>query len=150
MSYRPASPPPRHAGHGIARTRRALTALAGLAVCLAAAIGLAPAASASLPSPGPPATPIPSPPPAATAPAQLPLWAVVAMVAAVVVLSVATTLITLAAEHLRPTRHTPAATADPQPAAPSPAATPGSEAGHGESLAGQHVADYDMYRADRQ
>jgi hypothetical protein len=69
------------------------------------------------------------------------------MVAAVVVLSVATTLITLAAEHMRRARHTPAAAADLQPTTPSPATTPGPGAGHGGTLAsGQRVADYDMYR----
>jgi hypothetical protein len=68
------------------------------------------------------------------------------MVAATVVLSVATTLITLAAEHMRRARHAPVAAADPQPAAPSLSAT---EAGHGEILSSdQHVADYNMYRAD--
>jgi hypothetical protein len=112
MTHRPASSQQRRAGRGIPRTRRALTALAGLAVSLTAAIGLAPAASASLPSPGPPVPP-PPPPTSATAPAHLPLWAVVAMVAATVVLAVATTLITLAVERLRRARHTPAVAADP-------------------------------------
>jgi hypothetical protein len=42
----------------------------------------------------------------------LPLWAVVAMMAATVVLSIATTLITLAVEHMRRARHTPAVAAD--------------------------------------
>jgi hypothetical protein len=150
MSHRPVSSQPRRAGRGIAQTRRALIALGGLAVLLTSAIGLAPAASASLPSPGPAVPPPPPPPTSATAPAHLPLWSVVAIVAATVVLSVATTLITLAAERMRRARHTPAAAADPQPAAPNPSATPGPEARHGEILSSdQHVADHDMYRADR-
>jgi len=128
MTHRPASSQPGRAGRGIARTRRAFTALGGLAVLLTAAIGLAPAALASIP-PLPPGTPAPPPPPSTAAPAHLPLWAVVAMVAATVVLSVATTLITLAAENMRRARHTPAAAAGLQPAAPSSATTPAPEAG---------------------
>jgi hypothetical protein len=141
MTHQPASSQPRRAGHGIPRTRRAFTALAGLAVILTTAIGLAPAAWAR---PWPPSDlPVPPPPPAAAAPAHLPLWAVVTMVAAVVVLSVATTLITLAAEHMRRARHTPAAAAGPQPAVPIPSAMPGPEAGPGEILASHH---YDQNR----
>jgi hypothetical protein len=140
MTHRPASSQQCRAGRGIARTRRALTALAGLAVLLTAAIGLAPAASASLP-PEPPGTPAPPPPPSTTAPAHLPLWAVVAIVAATVVLSVATTLITLAVEHMRQARHTPAVAADLPSAAPSPSITLGPEAGPGEILASGRWAD---------
>jgi hypothetical protein len=136
MTHRPASSPPRRAGHGIPRTRRAFTAFAGLAVILTTAIGFAPAAWAR---PWPPTDlPAPPPPPAAAAPAHLPLWAVVAMVAATVVLSVATTLITLAVERMRRARHTPAAAAGPQPVAPAPSAPLGPEAGPGEILASHH------------
>ena len=120
MIHRPASSQPRPAGRGIPRTRRTLTSLAGLAVFLTAAIGLAPAASATrLPPPGRGLAP-PPPPPPATAAAHFPLWAVIAIVAATVVLSVATTLITLSLEHLRRARRTPAATAEPQTCADNP------------------------------
>jgi hypothetical protein len=64
------------------------------------------------------------------------------MVAATVVLSVATTLITLAVEHMRRARHAPAAAADSEFAAPSPSAPEGREAGQGEILASHH------YKAD--
>jgi hypothetical protein len=65
----------------------------------------------------------------------------VAIVAATVVLAVATTLITLAAERMRRARHTSAAAPDPQLAAASPSATPGPEAGQGEILASDRWAD---------
>ena len=142
MNHRPASSQPRRAARRILRARQALTALGGLAVFLTLAIGLAPAALASLP-PLPPGTPAPPPPPSTATPAHLPLWAVVAIVAATVVLSVATTLITLAVEHMRRARHTPAAAADPQPVAASLSATPGLQAGQGEIIASHH---YDRKR----
>jgi len=113
MNHRPASsqpPPPRR---GIPRTRRMLAALSGLAVFLTAGIGLAPAALAVLPPPEPSFAPVPPPPPAAVVPAHFPLWAIVAIVAATVILSVATTLITLSLEHMRRARHTPAAATRP-------------------------------------
>ncbi len=136
MIHRPASSQPRRAGRGIPRTRQALTALGGLAVFLTPAIGLAPAAPVR-PPPEPSTPPVPPPPPPSTAaPAHFPLWAIVAMVAATVVLSVATTLITLAVEHMRRARHTPAV--DPEFAAPSPSAPLGPEAGRGEILASHH------------
>ena len=148
MFHQPASSQQRRAGRGSGRTRQALTVLGTLAVVLTPAIGLAPAASASVPH-WPSSVPAPPPPPATTAPAHLPLWAVVAIVAATVVLSVATTLITLAAEHMRRARHTPAVAAGPQPGAPSPSVTPGPEAGPGEVLASHHYAGNDRSRADR-
>ena len=58
--------------------------------------------------------------PSTAAPAHLPLWAVVAMVAGTVVLSVATTLITLAVERMRRTRHTPAAEPESSTSAAEP------------------------------
>jgi hypothetical protein len=119
MTHQPAPPQPRRARRGIPCARRTLTTLSGLTAFMITAIGLAPAASATLPPPEPPVAP-PSPPPAAAA-AHLPLWAVIAMVAGVVVLSVATTLITLALEHLRRTRRTPAAATEPQAGVPTPA-----------------------------
>jgi len=156
MTHRPASSQQRRAGRGIARTRRALTALGSLAVLLTAAIGVAPAASASLPPlpAGPLPTLPPGPPPAspssAAAPAHLPLWAVLAIVAGTIVLSVATTLITLAAERIRRSRPTQAATADTQPVAPGSSATSDLGAGPGEILASHHyTAGHDNPWADR-
>jgi hypothetical protein len=79
--------------------------------------------------------------------AHFPLWATVALVAATVVLSVATTLVTLALEHVRRARRTPAAAAEPRAGVQIPSATAEPEAGQGEILAShQHLADYDMYR----
>jgi hypothetical protein len=69
----------------------------------------------------------------------LPLWAVVAMVAGTVVLSVATTLITLAVERMRRSRRTPAAEPESRTSAAKPevmqAGVPGSP---------QHAASYDI------
>ena len=138
MIRRPASSQPCRAGRGIPRTRQALTALGGLAVFLTPAIGLAPVASAGVPH-EPSAAPVPPLPPPATAPAaHFPLWAIVAMVAATVILSVATTLITLAVEHMRRARHTPATAADLPSVASSPSVTLGPEARQGEILASHH------------
>jgi hypothetical protein len=146
MKHRPAPPLPRPVGRCISRTRRALTALSGLAVFLIAAIGFAPAASATLPPPEPSVAP-PAPLPIA-APAHFPLWAVIAMVAATVVLPVATTLITLALDHLRRARRTPAPAAEPQAGVQTPSTTVGPEAEQGEILSShQHLADYHWYQA---
>jgi hypothetical protein len=128
MIHRPASSQPRLAGRGIARTGRTLTTFSGLAAFLTAAIGLAPAASATHVPPGPPV-----PPPATTAAAHFPLWAVIAIVAATVVLSAATTLITLSLEHLHRARRTPAATAQPPASAQTPSATAEPRAEQGAS-----------------
>jgi hypothetical protein len=144
MIHRPVSPQPRRSGHSIPRTRRTLTTVSGLAVFLTAAIGLAPAASAiRLPPPGGGAPP--PPPPATTVAAHFPLRAVVAMVAATVVLSVATTLITLALEHMHRARRT--AAAEPQAKAQTPPATPQPQSEQGETLA-SHLGDYEIHRAD--
>jgi len=116
MNHRPAPPPPRPARHGIPPTRPALT---GPAVFLAPAAGLAAAAPGGL-LPEPSGTPVPPPPPATAAPAHLPLWAVVALVAGTVALAVATTLITLAIEHIRQARRTPAAEPEPSTSAAEP------------------------------
>jgi hypothetical protein len=79
--------------------------------------------------------------------AQFPPWAIVAMVAATVVLSVAATLITLSLEHLYRARRTRVPVAEPQAGAPTPPATAEPEAGQGEILASHpHLANYDMYR----
>ena len=146
MIHRPAPPQPCLSERGTSRTRRTLTALSGLAAFLTAAIGLAPAASATLPPPGP-AAPVLPPPPTAT-PAHFPLWVIVAMVAAIVVLSVATTLITLSLEHLRQARRMQAAAAETQASAPSPVATQEAEGGQGEVLTSHHyTAWHDIYQA---
>jgi hypothetical protein len=148
MNHRPASSRPPRAGRGIPRTRRTLTVLSGLAVFLTAAIGLASAASAALPPPEPSA-PVPPPPPTAAAPAPFPLWAIVTIVAATVILSIATTLVTLALEHMRQARRTPAATTESQAGGQVTIATAEPEAEQGEILSShQNLTDYDMYRTD--
>jgi hypothetical protein len=147
MTHQPAPPKPLRASRGIPRARRALTMLGGLGVFLTVAIGLAPAAWAMSPPPEPPVAP-PSPPPAAAA-AHFPLWAVVAMVAGVVVLSVATTLVTLSLEHLRRARRMSATATEPPAVAPTPVTTDDPEAGQGEILSSHaDLGDYDMYRAN--
>ena len=105
MIHRSAPSQPRPSGRGIAPIRRWA---AGLAVAAIASLAGAPAALAvPLPPPGGAVSdPVPPPPPAPAA-AHLPLWAVVTIVAATAVLSVATTLITLALERRRRTRRTP-------------------------------------------
>jgi hypothetical protein len=141
MTHRPASSQPRRAGRGIPRARRTLTTLSGLAVFLTAAIGLAPAASATHVPPGAPGVPAPPPPPTPPVEAHFPLWAVIAIVTATVVLSVATTLVTLSLEQMRRARRTPAAVAEPQPGARIPSTTAEPEAKQGEILASHHYAD---------
>jgi len=83
------------------RILRTLAWPGGLAVCLTAAIVLAPAAWATPALPTPSFAPVPPLPPPAAVPAHFPLWAIAAILAATIVLSVATTLITLALERLR-------------------------------------------------
>jgi hypothetical protein len=145
MIHRPASSQPRHARRGIPHTRRTLTTLSGLMAFIAAAIGLAPAASAiRLPPPGGGAPP--PPPPATTVAAHFPLWAVVALVAATVVLSVATTLITLSLEHMQRARRT--RSAEPQASAQTPPATPQPQPDQGAILA-SHLGDYEIHHADQ-
>ncbi len=71
-----------------------------------------------------------------------------AIVAATAVLSVATTLITLAVEHRYRARRTPAA-AGPQAGMQPPSATAEPPAGQGDILSShQHPAGYDMHRTD--
>lgn len=145
MIHRSASSQPRLARRGIPRARRTLTTLSGLGVFLAVTIGLAPAAWATFPPPEPP--PAPGTATAPTVVAHFPLWAIVALVAGTVVLSVATTLVTLSLEHMRRARRTPPAATEPQAGMRSPSATAGPEPGQGEILVShQHLADYDMYR----
>ena len=102
MSHQPAPSDPR-------RIPRTLAGLGGLAVCLAAAIGLAPAVQAAPSPPTPSFAPVPPLPPPAAVPAHFPSWAIAAILAATIVLSVATTLITLALERLRWARREAAA-----------------------------------------
>jgi hypothetical protein len=103
MIHHSASSQPRPTGRGVARIRRWAT---GLAVAAIASMAGAPAALARpLPPPGGAVTdPVPPPPPSPPAAAHLPLWAIVTIVAATAVLSVATTLITLSLEHRRRAR----------------------------------------------
>ena len=147
MINRPGPSEPHLAGRSISRTRRTLATFGGLAVFLTAAFGFAPAASAvRLPPPG--GAPVaPPPPPATTAAAHFPLWAVIAIVAATVVLSIATTLVTLALEHMRRVRRTPGAATEPQTGVQTPSATAEPEAGQGDILSShQHLAGHEMYR----
>jgi hypothetical protein len=149
MIHHSASSQPRPAGRGIPRIRRWA---AGLAVAAIASLAGAPAALAgAIPPPGGAVTdPVPPPPPPSPpAAAHLPLWAVVTIVAATVVLSVATTLITLSLEHRLRGRRTPASAPGAPPGAPTRPATAEPPAGQGEILSShQHQAGYDMHRAD--
>jgi len=149
MIHRPASLQPRRPGRGIPHTRRTLTTRSGLGAFIAAAIVLAPAASAiRLPPPGGGAPP--PPPPAITATAHFPLWAVIAMVAATVILSIATTLITLALEHMHRARRITPATAEPQAHAQAPSITAGPETEQGEILIGHYyMAGHDKHADGR-
>jgi hypothetical protein len=128
----------------IPRIRRWAT---GLAVAAIASLAGAPAALAvPLPPPGGATSdPVP-PPPSTTAATHLPLWAVVTIVAATAVLSVATTLITLALEHRRRARRTAAAPRTPaSPPTPVAAEPP---AGLGDTLSShQHLTDHHTHRA---
>lgn len=136
-----------------ARTGQMITSLSGLAAFMAIAIGLAPAASAiNVPPPGiSGATVAPPPPPppsqATTVPAHLPLWAIVTIIAATVVLSVATTLITLSLARLRRVRRAPGPAPEPA-SAPIPTATPEPEAAQDEALTGRpYAARQDTHQA---
>jgi hypothetical protein len=145
MIHHSASPQQDPAGRGIPRIRRWAT---GLAVTAIASLAGAPAALAvPLPPPGGPVTdPVPPPPPPGPAAAHLPLWAVITIVAATAVLSVATTLITLSLEHRHRARRTPVG---PQAGMQPPSATAEPPAGQGDILSShQHQAGYDMHRAD--
>ena len=102
MNRHPAPPQPHH----IPRT---LSGLGGLTACLATARALAPAAQATPAPPTPSLSPVPPLPSPTTALAQFPLWATAAILAATIVLSVGTTLITLALEHTRSARREAAA-----------------------------------------
>jgi hypothetical protein len=149
MIHQSASSQPRPAGPGIPRIRRWAT---GLVVAAIASLGGAPAALAvPLPPPGGATGDpvIPSPPPPAPAAAHLPLWAVLTIVAATIVLSVGTTLVTLSLEHRRRARGTTAAAAGPSAGARTPSTAAEPPAGPGDILSShQHPADHDMHRAE--
>jgi beta-lactamase regulating signal transducer with metallopeptidase domain len=127
-----------------------ITSLSGLAAFMAIAIGLAPAASAiNVPPPGISGATVAPPPPSqvTTVPAHFPLWAIVTIIAATVVLSVATTLITLSLARLRRVRRAPAPAAEPA-SAPTPTATPEPEAAQDEALTGRpYAARQDKHQA---
>ena len=139
MIHRLASSQPRLARRVRPRTRQMLTTLSGLAIFLTTAIRLAPNASATLPPPEPSIAPVSPPPPPAAAPAHLPLWAIVTILAATVVLSVATTLVTLALDHIRRGRRIPAAVTEPQASARR-LPRPDPETGHAEILSSRQQA----------
>ena len=119
MNYQPAPAQP-------SRIPRTLAGPGWLALDLAAVISLAPAARATPTPPKPSFAPVPPLPPPATVPAHFPPWAIAAIVAATIVLSVGTTLITLALERLRWGPREAAAIPDPRPARelPSPRQRP--------------------------
>ena len=94
MNHQPAAAQPPRAPGTLARP-------GGRTVCLATAIGLAPPALVTPSPPTPSFAPVPPLPPPAAVPAHFPPWAIAAILAATIVLSVATTLITLALERLR-------------------------------------------------
>ena len=148
MSHPPAPTRSRPAGRCIPRTRLMITTLSGLAVSLTAAIGLAPVASATRVPAGSPVAP-PPPPPPATAAAHFPLWAVVTIVAATIVVSVATTLVTLALDQMRRGRRIPLPPAEPQIGAPFSAITSEPGAEQGEVISSHHyAASHTMHQAD--
>lgn len=140
----PSRPPP--AGRGIPRVRQWA---AGLAVATASLAGAPAALAVPLSLPGG-ATGTPVTPPPATAAAHLTVWTVVTILAATVVLSVATTLITLSLEHRHRTRRTPPVPVPPADAQPvSIAAEP--PAGQDDIISShQHLASYDIHQASSQ
>ena len=119
MIHRPASSQLLPASRGIPRTSRMLSVLGGLAVFPATAIGLAPAALAAPPPPEPSVAPPPLGLPASV-PAPFPPWAIAAILAATIVLSAATTLITLALDHTRRARRRATAIPEPQASTQTP------------------------------
>jgi hypothetical protein len=77
------------------------------------------------------------------------VWAIVAILAATVVLSVATTLVTLALKHFRPARRTLTAATGPQASTDTPSVTAEPEAGDGEILTSHdYLAERDIHPAD--
>ena len=74
-------------------------------------------------------------------PAPLPPWAIAAILAAAVVASVATTLITLRLEHARQARREEEAAAGPQPSEPALSTPPASWAELAEILSSHPARD---------
>jgi len=74
-------------------------------------------------------------------PPLLPPWAIAAILATAVVLSVATTLITLGLEHARRARREEEAAAGPQPSEPAPSTPPASRAEQAEILSSHPARD---------
>ena len=105
-------------------TRRTLARLSGLAVLLAAVIWLAPAALATPPPPEPSLAPVPPPLPPAAVPAHFPPWAIAVFLAATIILSAATTLITLALDRSRRAGVEAMAAPEPQPSGRTPFTSP--------------------------
>jgi hypothetical protein len=129
MIHQPVSSQPRPAGRGVHRIRRWATGLTVTATVVLAGANGALAGPRPAPDGGDPI-----PPPVTTA-AYLPTWAVVALVTATIVLSAATTLITLSLEQTRRARRTLAAPAEPP-------------ADKGDILTSHHYPPgYDKYRA---
>lgn len=117
----PPAPPQQHC---ISFTRRTLAILSGLAVLLAAAVGLAPAALATPLPPEPSFAPVPPPLPPAAVPAHFALWTIAVFLVATVILSAATTLITLALDRSRQARAEATAASEPQPSERIPFTSP--------------------------
>ena len=123
----------------VSRAPRTLASLGGLAIFLAAEIGLTPSAWATSP-PEASSAPVPPPPPTA-APEHFPLWAIAAILAATIVPSVATTLITLALEHSRRAGREAEAAAAARPGAVAPFTPPASQFGPAEILSSHPARD---------
>ena len=136
MIHRLASSPPRLARRHIPGIRRTLTTLGGLAVFVTAAISFAPTAWATPAPPEPSFAPVPPLPPPAAVPAHFSPWAIAALLAATIALSVAATLITLALEHARWARREAAAIPEPRASARSPVTTPA----HRDEILSSHPA----------
>jgi hypothetical protein len=120
MNHPPAPPQQRRAPF----TRRTLARLSGLAVLPAAAMGLAPAALATSPPPEPSLAQVSPPLPPAAVPAHFPPWAIAVFLAATIILSAATTLITLALDRSRRAGVEAMAAPEPQPSGRTPFTSP--------------------------
>jgi hypothetical protein len=135
MNQPPSLTRPHTDRHDSSHHHRLTTTLIGLAGLLTLAIGLAPVASATYLPPNPAAHPVVPPPLASTMPAHLPGWAIAAMVAGTMVLSIVTTLATLSLFRWRDQRQ-PAADAD-QVAEPFTAPSPEDQPGQDDILVSQ-------------
>ncbi len=118
--------------HDRPHLHRLTTTLIGLAGLLTLAVGLAPVASATYLPPNPAAHPVVPPPLTSTMPAHLPGWAIAAMIAGTMVLSIVTTLATLSLLRWCDQRQ-PAADAN-QVAEPATAPSPEDQSGRDDIL----------------